>query len=153
MWQQDLDIHGRLVRPDQSFVGPEFLIASSFGGVLKDPAVSFDPSSNQFLVAWSDSYGWDDIYARLVGANGEMPEPAFALASGRGDFENPDMAFDSTASQFLAVWRHQTCLDENCDDDEVDIYGAFYKPIVQYEVSLPIALNDYASFEPTQGFK
>ena len=143
VWTHDADIYGRLVNADQTFAGPEFLIATS-SGYLSDPAVSFDPSSNQFLVAWSDSYGWDDIYARSVDANGNVSESVFELAVGMGDYWYPDMAFDSTANQFLVAWRHQACYayDTYCETYyEIDIYGALCEVTTHYEIYLPVVLK------------
>lgn len=148
VWEQSADIYGRLVRADGSFVGPEFQIASS-GGNLSDPAVGFDPHSNQFLVAWSDSEGWDNIYARQVDVNGNMPDPQFDLATGKGDFFYPDMALDTATNQFLVVWRHETCYDLfGCENNDIDIYGALYGVTGHFGHYLPSLMRAYRPAPP-----
>lgn len=122
----DSDIYGRLIHADKSFVGSEFPISSG-SYAHSDPAVAFDTNKNQFLVAWSDSEGWDNIHARLVNADGSMDGPKIDFATGKGDFFYPDMAFNSLTKQFLVVWRHQTCFSYiGCEDNDTDIYGAIY---------------------------
>lgn len=140
VWEHGTRIYGRLVNADKSFVGAEFIISSRSSGpsTQSDPAVSFDTNNNQFLVAWSDSYGWDNIIARLVNADGTMDGPQFDIAYGKGDFSYPEMAFNSLTKQFLVVWKHVTCLDYDCDDKDVDIYGAIYPETAQ--TPTPMAL-------------
>ena len=87
-----------------------------------------------------------DIYARLVDADGTMAGPQFDLATGKGDFFYPDMTFSASTNQFLVVWRHETChSDLDCDDKEVDIFGAIYPETVDAEyfgLYLPLVLRD-----------
>jgi hypothetical protein len=142
VWVHNSDIYGRLVRADQTFVGPEFQIASAGAwDDLRSPAVSFDPSSNQFLVAWSNSDSWGSIDARQVGANGEMPEPSFEVAGvTKRDYYNPEIAFGSEANQFLLVWDRKRCLNSECDSYETNVYGAFYQAIAHYDYELYLPL-------------
>lgn len=147
VWEHDVydtDIYGRLVNADQSFVGPEFPISSG-SYEHTDPAVAFDANNNRFLVAWSDSYGWDNIHAQLVSADGSMDGEKLELATGKGDFFYPDTAFNSSMKQFLVVWRHETCYSYiGCDDNDIDIYGALYPEIAYYGLYLPLVRRDAA---------
>lgn len=145
VWVSDWNIYGRLIRADQTFVGPEFQIASGGGDYLDDPAVSFDPSTNQFLVTWNNTQGWGSIDARLVGANGQMPEPSFEVAGGiKRGYYYPDVAFGSNANQFLLVWQRSACLNPECDYTETNVYGALYQAIAHYDYKLylPLVLNN-----------
>jgi len=140
----DTDIYGRLVNADQSFVGPEFPISSGSDD-QSDPAVAFDASSNRFLVAWSDSYGWDGIHAQLVSADGSMDGEKLELATGKGDFFYPDTVLNPSTKQFLVVWRHETCYSYiGCDDNDKDIFGTLYPEIVHYGIYLPLVRRDAA---------
>jgi hypothetical protein len=149
VWEEGTRIYGRLIKADKTFVGPEFRIDSSTRSV-SDPAVAYDSSSKQFLVVWSDGYGWDDIRARLVGSDGSMLEDAFDMASGMGDYFYPDVAFDEVANQFLTVWRNETCYQtfDNCEDNDIDIYGALYRAKVHIGLYLPIVIGDYEPLPP-----
>jgi hypothetical protein len=144
VWQHSVDIYGRVVNADGSMDAPEFQIASSSGS-LSDPAVGFDSQSRQFLVAWSDSEGWDNIYAQLVDTDGSLSGSQIDLATGKGDFFYPEMAFDSSANRFLVVWRHQICHSFlGCDDNDIDIFGALYGAAAHYGVSLPLIVRRHS---------
>ena len=137
-------VYGRLVNADESFVGPEFPISSGSDD-HSDPAVAHDSNNNRFLVAWSDSDGWDDIHGQLVSADGSMDGEKIELATGKGDFFYPDAAFNSSMEQFLVVWRHQTCFSYiGCDDNEKDIYGAIFPETEDYGIYLPLVRRDAA---------
>lgn len=143
VWDLSTKIYGRLLKADKTFVSPELKIGSSSNSV-SDPAVGYDSNSKQFLVAWSDAYGWDNIFARQVGADGSMAEEAFDLAYGQGEFWYPDMAFDDSANQFLIVWRHETCYSMlNCDDSDIDIFGALYEAKPHFGLYLPMVIDVY----------
>jgi hypothetical protein len=150
VWEEGTRIYGRLIMADKTFVGPEFRIGSSTRS-LSDPAVAYDSSSKQFLVVWSDGYGWDDIRARLVGSDGSMLAEAFDMASGTGDYFYPEVAFDDVANQFLTVWRNETCYQtfDNCEDNDVDIYGALYQAKALLGLYLPMIIDVYKAPPPT----
>jgi hypothetical protein len=140
----DTDIYGRLVNADESFVGPEFPISTGSDD-HSDPAVALDADNDRFLVAWSDSGGWDDIHAQLVNADGSMDGDRVDLATGKGDFFYPDTVLNSSTKQFLVVWRHETCFSfTGCDDNDKDIYGAIYPETVDLGVYLPLVVRDAA---------
>ena len=145
VWEQSNDIYGRLVNANKTFTGPEFQIASSSGS-LSNPTVSYNSQSNQFMVVWSDSYGSDDINAQLVGVDGSMPEPKIDLATqGQGDLQYPAITSNSSNNTFMIAWVHQTCHNEfdDCEDDDIDIFGAFYQASGHFGVYLPLLLRDY----------
>lgn len=137
VWEHNADIYGRLVNGDSSFAGPEFQIGSS-SGVLSEPVVAFDTSNRQFLVVWRDSVGWDDLYARQVDTNGNMPGSQFDFVYATGDDVSPAIAFNSTSPQFLVAWQHQTCNDYGCDDYDKDIFGAFYQAFGEFRLYSPL---------------
>ena len=144
VWEVGTRIYGRLIKADKTFVGPEFKIGSGSSGV-SDPAVGYDSSTKQFLVVWSDALGWDDIRARLVSADGSMLEEAFDMASGTGDYFYPDVAFNDVANQFLTVWRNETCYQtfDDCEDNDIDIYGALYQAKALLGLYLPMIIDVY----------
>jgi hypothetical protein len=153
VWEHDSVIYGRLVNADKSFTGPEFKIAWSEGSrTVRDPAVGYDPQSDQFLVVWSDTYGWDDIYAQLVGVDGSMAAPKIELALATGYLLDPAVTFDSSSHCFLVAWEHMTCHTTfDCEEPENhdwDIYGAFYRATAHFRLYLPLTLRNPSPSPP-----
>lgn len=145
VWEQSNDIYGRLVNANRTFAGPEFHIASSSGS-LSNPTVSYNLQSDQFMVVWSDSYGSDDIYAQLIGVDGSMPDPKIDLATqGQGDLHYPAITSNTSNNSFMITWQHQTCHNDfdNCEDDDIDIFGAFYQATAHFGTYLPVLFRNY----------
>ena len=154
VWEQSADIYGRLVNADKTFVGSEFQIASSSSGV-DDPVVEYDPHSDQFLVLWHDETGWDSIHAQQVGVDGSMLDEYLDLISGTGDDQSPSLAINSATHQFMAAWQRMTCHTTiNCDDDpdnyDKDIFGAFYQATGNFKVNIPLVLKDFQPSPPPE---
>ena len=107
------------------------------------------PHSEQFLVVFGDTYGWDNIYARLVGIDGSMPEPKFVFAMAQDYLLNPDLTYDPSSNRFLVAWRHMTCHTtydcEEPENNDKDIFGALYRPTVHFGLYLPMILRNRSS--------
>jgi hypothetical protein len=128
------------VNGNKTFFGSDFKIASSSSS-FTDPVVSYDLLADQFMVVWRNSLGSDDINARLVGVDGSMPDPIIDLASqGQGDLVNPAITNNPSSHTFMIAWQHETCKYEfdNCDDNEKDIFGAFYRAAEDAKIYLPL---------------
>ena len=94
-----------------------------------DPSVAYNPTANQYLVAWSGTAGGGtEIFARLVDAAGaplgaqsrisDMGPPA---AAGFGA-EEPAVAYNVRRNEYLVVWRG----DDDTGplvDDEFEIFA------------------------------
>ncbi|HWN66377.1 MAG TPA: hypothetical protein VNM90_01995, partial [Haliangium sp.] len=108
------------VRPlagtDTAMVSAE-LAVSALAGVQRTPRVAFDGTN--FLVVWSgDTPGLaTDIYGAIVGQDGTIVVPSFAITAVVRDQLVPDVAFDG--SNYLVVWQDARTGFGN------DVYGAF----------------------------
>jgi hypothetical protein len=74
-----------------------------------DPAIAYNEGADNYLVVWEDhrySSGDDwDILGRLVGADGTMDQYDFNLTGTSEERQlAPDVAYNSTAGQYLVVW-------------------------------------------------
>jgi hypothetical protein len=73
--------------------------------------VAWNSSTGQYLVVWSDGRADDargeDIYARLVGADGKPigGEKVISGDDANGDDQAPAIAWGATTSQYLVVWQ------------------------------------------------
>ena len=59
------------------------------------PAIAYSGSAAQYLVAWQtyvDVTALNDVRARWVGREGELPDAAFGVATGTDDQRAPDAA-------------------------------------------------------------
>jgi hypothetical protein len=83
-----------------------------------DPAVAWSHDANEFLVVWEDRRNLAtrgaEIYGRRIGADGLAKGPDFRISSSKANEYKPDVAWNSTADEFLVVWQ---------DERGWDIYG------------------------------
>ncbi len=71
------------------------------------PAVAYNSQRQEYLVVWyNDRVGCDDIRAQRVSKNGALIGPPFYIAAEcPADRRYPDVAYNSTANQYLVVWE------------------------------------------------
>jgi hypothetical protein len=70
------------------------------------PAIAYNPAANQYLVVYALQVSplLNDIYGRLVGADGTFAGAAFAISSDASNQSNPAVAYDATSGEYLVVW-------------------------------------------------
>ena len=79
------DIYGQLLAADGTRIGGDFRISGPAATSYEyDPAVAYNPASNQYLVVWRDrrndaTRGWD-IYGRRVKATGKPAGGDFRIS-------------------------------------------------------------------------
>jgi hypothetical protein len=104
------DIYGRLVKPNGTFLGPEFRISGKNALTNEfSPAVAWHPSSGVYLVVWEDgrnyaSRDWD-VYGRVVTADGKVPFGEVRISGPNAkDYDGlADVA--AGTGGFLVVWE------------------------------------------------
>ncbi len=71
------------------------------------PAVASRSGSNEYLIAWTDrgALTQDDIFAQRVRHDGNLQGGVIAVALGRKGQEQPAVAFNSAAREYLVVWQ------------------------------------------------
>lgn len=119
-----LDIWGRLLRDNGIGIGGSFAISSAPAD-QSDPAVAFNPSSNDFVVFWSDNRDPEskNLYGQRI-----APGPGIANRRG-GEIDRlvkntsnqfaPSLAFDENRSEYLIVW----CDDQGGPETFLDLEG------------------------------
>jgi len=112
------DIYARAVNADGSLFGLEFTISTAAMS-QSDPAVAYNPSTNQFLAVWHDSRLSPGTSPTVVGIYGRLvnlpsvDSPEFAISTYERCLR-PALAYNSSANQFLVVWE-----DESSDDERL----------------------------------
>lgn len=102
------DIYGRLVGADGTFAGAAFAVSNDASN-QSNPAVAYDATSGEYLVAWYDDRdlagtGWN-IYGQRVAANGTLSGGVISVATAAGDQYDPVVAWSETADEYLVAWR------------------------------------------------
>ncbi len=131
------DIFGRRVSSTGAALGPVFTISSTTDpGTDRDannPAVSYNPSSQQFLVVWSgDEMAVDDEFVTMgrrvstTGSTlGSFGSP-FQISQNADldQFTEPDVAYSPATNQYLVVWTGGMSSNWEIDGRRVDASGA-----------------------------
>jgi len=120
------DVYGRRVKASGRLAGGDFRIS---GPAATDdewePAVAYNPTSNQYLVVWEDKRNYAtrkwDIYGRRVKAGGNLAGGDFRISgtAATSDDGEPAVAYNPTSNQYLVVWRDY----RNSGTRGYDIYG------------------------------
>lgn len=97
-------IEGQRVDASGSLVGGMFAISPADSAVgTNPPAVAYDATDNQFLVAW---YLDSSIVAQRVSATGTLLGPLINVSStSYSDIETLDIAWSPDANEFLVAWK------------------------------------------------
>ena len=110
----DKDINGQFINSDGTLSGANFTVSGPSSDQLL-PAVAYNSLDNQFLVVWQDDRNAasdDDIYGRVINANGTYDGQDFPISTAGPDQDDVDIAYASSANLFLVVWEQSN-----------DIYG------------------------------
>lgn len=118
VWQDrrngGFDIYGALVASAGTVVTPDIVISNATADQNR-PAVTYDPTSAQFIVVWSDNRsGAADIYgARVTTAGVVLDTTGVAVSAAVNGQFTPAIA--STSTTTMAVWEDRRT--------EQDVYG------------------------------
>jgi hypothetical protein len=143
MAPNEVEISGRLVRPDRSLVGANDRRLSFVGTDGDDtlmpvrPDIGFNPFLEQFLLAWSgdddDAGGVDEeseVWGQRVGVGGSLIGTRGFRVSHSGPDADPDfaanrpaLAFDAGKCRYLAVWASGDVGNWGGATQEWDIYA------------------------------
>jgi len=117
------DTYGRRVKAGGRLAGGDFRICEAAATLGEyNPAVAYDPGTDQFLAVWSDyrSAGarGADVYARLIagggGLTGDDVRVSGANATGYDTF--PAVAFGAGNSEYMVVWQDARAYATRGDD-------------------------------------
>jgi hypothetical protein len=110
VWQDNRnvsnDIYGQIMNADGTPAGGDFAVCGA-SGAQSFPTIAYNPTANNFLVAWQDTRNGSsntDIYGALVGPTGaHQGEVHIAGASLLQQY--PSVAFNPTAQEYLVAWQ------------------------------------------------
>jgi len=115
------NVLGRIVSSDGSFVGRQFKIGIGPKEQFK-PALSFDPSTESYLVVWQDRRdeitSRDDIWGQVVSADGGLLGDPIRISALPESEWRPDVAYDTQRQRHLVVWMRR-------NGELADLYGQF----------------------------
>jgi hypothetical protein len=101
---------GVVAAPNGGALGSPMLIGdfSDQGVDAKDPAVAYNSQRQEYLVVWwNDRPGCDDIFGRLVSANGVPLGSRFPIANQcPGERWYPDVTYNTQRNEYLVVWGY-----------------------------------------------
>ncbi len=102
-------VYGQILAATGTVSGTAEIISDA-GSEQANPTLAYDSSNNRFLVAWQDGRGSSfDVYARLVGANGQPLGSELLIEDHGNDQFVPKVAY--TPGQYLVAWRHHVDTD------------------------------------------
>ena len=118
----NLDVIGQRVAADGSLVGGTIPIFASSQHERR-PRVAYNSSGNEYLVVFEYDYNGDGsnyvVLGRRVAADGSLPAGAFFVGGFIYHEFFPDVAYNPTANEYLAVFE----FDSNDDGSNYDIVG------------------------------
>jgi hypothetical protein len=121
------------------------------------PDISFDTSSERFLVVWQDSRNADsDIYGQLVNADGSLyPTPGdttsnFVVNNASDNQAVPAVAYDSNNRRFLVVW--DTSPNDNIYGQLINTDGSLYPTPSDTTSEFPISTAANSQRETSVAF-
>ncbi|MGH7362767.1 MAG: CFI-box-CTERM domain-containing protein [Candidatus Methylomirabilales bacterium] len=102
------DISGQLVNANGSLgTGP--ISISTAANHQTAPAVTYNATTNQFLVVWEDlrNASFSDIFGQRVNSNGSLSGANFAIrgTAPLSDRAGPALSFNMNANQFIVIWQ------------------------------------------------
>jgi hypothetical protein len=125
VWEDGLDVRGRLISATGGFLTGEFLIAEGYVGLdsATNPHVAYASHADQYLVIWQ--YGGSvgsSIQAQAYDWNGApngstfdvVPYTQYASAAPP---EQPDLAYNRSRNEHLVVWQQKP------SGGNYDVYG------------------------------
>lgn len=142
----DFQIYGEFVRAGEGLTPSDFAISTTAGFVGINPAASFNPVSNEFVVAWEslpvDIEGREEIRAQRINpTDGEgIGDPDFLLSDmgPEGDdafgAHTPGIAINSSNGSVLTVWSGDDH-ENGRIDDEFEIFGQLFSDISEITIT------------------
>lgn len=115
VWRNGSTVAGQIYSATGQPLGELFRLSDT-ACTQSFPSVAYSLNGDRYLVVWEDNRnGNDDIYGQLVDAGGTLLGDNFAVYTGNGNQEHPDV--DSDGTHFLVAWHG------NYQDDSTEVFG------------------------------
>lgn len=113
-----LAIYGGRFNLSGTLVGSIAMVGSN-SQVESEPCIGYNPTDNQYLVAWNESNGGNRTRARLVNGAGTLVAGILDLVL--DDSALPQVGYSSTNNRYLVVWGDSR-------NATTDLYGQLVAP-------------------------
>lgn len=133
----DSDIWGQFINTDGSLHGKNFAISETRDVSQKDSTVAYDPSRQQYLIAWKDSRkgGLEKLRGRYLSSKGKPVGKEFEIAVGEGKQDRPSLYYDPRRKRFLVIWRD--IVDDHLEKTTAlrgkGIFSSFIDPAIPHK--------------------
>jgi hypothetical protein len=116
------NIYGQAIAADGSLTGAAFVVCDD-PAFQRDPDLAFNPTSQEYLVAWADgrnelTSGFD-IYGRRLDEDGIRQGSDLAITTATNDQFVPRVVHNPEVNQYLVLWSDL----RNMNDTLEDLYG------------------------------
>ncbi|MCK5793471.1 MAG: hypothetical protein KAH12_02110, partial [Anaerolineales bacterium] len=120
-WGAARDIYGQLLDDSGNHLGGNFAISWDGDNYRENPAVAYNATAGEYLVAWeyANSATDHDIYCGRVDRNGILRETDMAISSPVSSETHPALIAGEELS-YLTVWED----GRNLATQKLDIYGS-----------------------------
>ncbi|MCP4538101.1 MAG: PKD domain-containing protein, partial [Chloroflexi bacterium] len=100
------DIYGQVISATGAISGTDFVVAATASVYQDYPDLAYDAVNDIHLVVWRDRRnGGSDIYAQAIVPTGALSGTNVAVYEGSYTQYCPEVAANTTAGGYLAVWR------------------------------------------------
>ena len=100
-------IVGRFVNSEDGTLSDSDFILADASQMQSFPNVAYVPEKEMYFSTWMDNRNGDqDVYVKWLSATGESIGSDFAIYSGEGNQQFPQMAYNPLMDRFLIVWAH-----------------------------------------------
>ncbi len=113
-----LDVLGQRIDADGSSLGSPFNVAAS-SLTERRPRLAYNSTANNYLVVFEEDFNGDGsnyvVYGQLLTAAGAPSGGAFFVGGFTLHETNPEIAYNSTGNDYLAVWEMDGDVDGKLD--------------------------------------
>lgn len=114
------NIKYQLVDPQNPPTGASLSVAASAGTCRYSPSVAYNSQQGQFLLTWTEVNVNEDVYGRLLNANGTASGDILVIAGDSTNQSKPAVVYDSVTGKYFVEWVGY--------DGNNQIYGQSVRP-------------------------
>jgi fimbrial isopeptide formation D2 family protein/uncharacterized repeat protein (TIGR01451 family) len=143
LYGQRLDAAGAEIGVD------DFRIDNPSGGdEVNDPAITYNPTANEYLVLWQGEQGdgYFRLYAQIVAAatGAQVGDDVLITDNTTSNLENvyyPQADYNPALNEYLVVWHGEDASGFGLAPDKQEIFGRRYSPTLA-TVEAPFLISD-----------
>ena len=146
----DHNIVAGRVASDGSLLGSRIAIGASPNHEI-NPQLAYNSSANEYLVVWEYEYaaGDHDIVARRVASDGSLLGSMIFIGASFAHEINPQLAYNSSANEYLVVWEHDFYVDYDIAGLRVASDGSLLGSMIFIGTSFDHDINPQLAYNPS----